>query len=62
MVKNLPQNLKTRIQQVVFLGEISPNFDLKILIWIYTRIFHWKNDPNSPDFKKKKSFLIAKFL
>jgi hypothetical protein len=41
-----------------FLGQILPHFDhLKNMISTYTKIFHGKNGPNSPDFKKKVSTL-----
>jgi hypothetical protein len=44
-------------QKVLLLGEFSPNFNLKILILIYTYkgFFHGKNDPNLPDFGGKKN-------
>jgi hypothetical protein len=37
-----------------FGGEILPNFDLKNMNPPIQRIFHGKNGPNSPDFKKKQ--------
>jgi hypothetical protein len=49
-------------QCVFFWADISPNFDLKILISTYSIwILNGKNGPLSPDFEKKR-FQIAQIF
>jgi hypothetical protein len=44
-----------------FLGEISPNFDLKNMILAQTQDFPWKKWPKFARFPKKKVFEIDRF-
>jgi hypothetical protein len=52
---NIPRFMCFRCVQRLFLGYISPNFILKILISTYLKDLNLKQNPNSPDFEGKKN-------